>query len=92
VKARKKCGQAFGVNVQMLSNALKAFIVFRCNRNYFNSSTCICAESVVAYFFLDFLVLLHQGKRINNPSFSEHSIEKCEIKALLRQIAFFVYK
>jgi hypothetical protein len=60
-----------------------------CSRN---TKTVKNQERVEAYLLIDFLVLLHQGKRIDNPSFSERSIEKCEIKALLRQIAFFVYK
>jgi len=68
VLAGKKCGQAFGMNGQMLSNTLKAFTFPDDNRDYFNRITCICTESVEAYFFLDFLVLFYQEKRINQTN------------------------
>ncbi len=77
--AGKKCEPAYGVNVQMLSNTLKAFTFPDSYRqDYFNSITSICTESVEAYFFLDFLFLFYQEKRKRNDS--ERSIEKCELK------------
>jgi hypothetical protein len=64
--ARKKCEPAFGVNVQMLSNTLKAFTFSPPKRRTtLIELLAFVQKRVEAYFFIDFFVLFYQEKRTN---------------------------
>lgn len=64
----RNASQPFGVNVQMLRNSLKAFTFFDVIGITLIELLAFVQSGLIAYFFLDILVLLHQGKRINKPS------------------------
>lgn len=53
----RNAGKRLAVNVQMLSNTLKAFTFSDNNRNYFNSITSICTESVDSIFLYSQFVI-----------------------------------
>ena len=53
------------MNVQMLSNTLKAFTFFDVIGITLIELLAFVQSGLIAYFFLDVLVLLHQGKRMN---------------------------